>query len=273
MNIPKLYRYLNILSLDVVAGAIICSMFVAKVLKVNMPVAVPVALGLAVWVIYTFDHLMDARVSDKALASERHSFHRRHFYLLSSCMISGLAGIAVLLFIMPPVTVLWGSALGCAVLAYFLMIHLLQFKWLVHKELMVALIYASGIFTGPLSIYTGQVGLLHVILFLQFVIMALLNLIIFSLYDEEFDRRASFPSLVLSFGESNSHLFIKVLLVLEIGLVVFNAGINKIGCALVFLLMLLPLMIIYIYRGRAFIFNNHRSIGDGALILPVIYLL
>ena len=270
VSIPKFYRYLNVLSLDVVAGSMICSLYIAKVLNVKMPVPTLLALGLTVWVIYTFDHLLDSRNSPAAM-SERHAFHKKHFQRLSIYLGLALACIAVLLFFMPSTTVLWGAALGCGVLAYFLTIGLIRAKSIVYKELMIAVIYACGLFIGPLSVYDSPISWQHAVVFLQFVILALLNLLIFSLYDREFDERASFPSLVLGFGESRSRLLVKTLFFLEAGLVAGSMFMEVKG-QFVFLGMVLLLFLIYILQENRFISSIYRWIGDGAFLVPVIYL-
>lgn len=55
---------------------------VACYLDFAMPWSWYVVLPLAVWVIYTGDHLLDAyRLQDQA-STPRHRFHHRHFKLL-----------------------------------------------------------------------------------------------------------------------------------------------------------------------------------------------
>lgn len=247
------------------------SLYIAKFLGVDIPIATTLALGLTVWVIYTFDHLLDARNHRYAVISERHAFHKKHFQTLSAGVVIGLIGLAGLLFSMPIATVLWGAALGCGVLAYFFTIGMVRMKGLVHKEIMIAVIYTGGLFTGPISIYQGQVTWPHVILFLQFFILALLNLVVFSCYDRGFDKKAGFPSLVLSLGKSRSYLLIRVLFFLEIALVTGNFLLGT-GEQAIFLGMVLLLFLIHIFRDSPFVLRNYRWIGDGVFLAPVFYL-
>lgn len=65
------YRYLNALSLDVVLGGVISGLFFAKLLEVTLPSQVLVELALAVWVIYTLDHLWDAYRSQRPVKTFR----------------------------------------------------------------------------------------------------------------------------------------------------------------------------------------------------------
>lgn len=271
MSVPKLYHYLNILSIDVVAGAMIGSLYIAKVLGVDMPIVTSLALGLTVWMIYTFDHLVDARSHQHALVSQRHSFHKKHFRTLRAGIIIGLISLGVLLFSLPVATVLWGAALGCGVLAYFFTLDMVRVKGLVHKEIMIAVIYTCGLFTGPISLYQGQLSWSHAVLFLQFFILALLNLVVFSFYDREFDKKASFPSLVLSLGEYRSHLLIKALFCLELALAAGNLLLGTAG-QVIFLGMVSLLFLIHIFRDNPFVLRHYRWIGDGVFLAPIFYL-
>ena len=56
----RLIRFMNILSLDVVAGALLSSAFAAALLEVRPAVPYWMVLGMSVWIIYTADHLVDA---------------------------------------------------------------------------------------------------------------------------------------------------------------------------------------------------------------------
>jgi len=78
-SLVRAYRLLNILSLDIVAGAIICAIFFARVFNVIILPYGLVSLGLTVWVIYTADHLLDASKLRTAASTSRHRFHQKHF--------------------------------------------------------------------------------------------------------------------------------------------------------------------------------------------------
>ncbi|WP_339608375.1 hypothetical protein [uncultured Roseivirga sp.] len=55
----KLLTLIQNLSLDVTAGAVICSLYVAKLFEVRLESSMLVGLGVAIWLIYTIDHLFD----------------------------------------------------------------------------------------------------------------------------------------------------------------------------------------------------------------------
>ena len=57
----RFYQYINILSLDIAAGAVISAVFFAQIFNVQIKPYGLLALGLTVWIIYTVDHLRDAK--------------------------------------------------------------------------------------------------------------------------------------------------------------------------------------------------------------------
>jgi hypothetical protein len=56
--IKRAWELIKNLSLDVTAGAVISSLFVGKVFKVQLSLNMIFGLGIAIWLIYTVDHLM-----------------------------------------------------------------------------------------------------------------------------------------------------------------------------------------------------------------------
>src|SRR6478736_436347 len=82
-SVVAFYRVINALSLDVAGGAVICALFFAQLLKVNLFPQGLAALGLAVWIVYTGDHLLDAKRLREQASTFRHGFHQQHFKLLA----------------------------------------------------------------------------------------------------------------------------------------------------------------------------------------------
>ena len=74
----RLYRILNTLSLDVSIGAVISAMFFAEVLQVKILPYGLATLALTVWIIYTIDHLRDARAIGTKASTARHLFHQHY---------------------------------------------------------------------------------------------------------------------------------------------------------------------------------------------------
>ena|SRR5688572_29933788 len=88
----QFYQYVNILSLDVAAGAVISALFFAQIFNVQIKPYGLLALGLTVWIIYTADHLRDAKKIKHRASTQRHRFHQQYF-----CSLTVFVGSAILL--------------------------------------------------------------------------------------------------------------------------------------------------------------------------------
>lgn len=98
VDLPKqffrvVYERFNLLSLDVVSGACGAMYFFADMMRVPLAWYYYLLLAIAVWTIYTFDHLLDARKVSQLALTKRHRFHQNHFKTLAGALlITGAAG-------------------------------------------------------------------------------------------------------------------------------------------------------------------------------------
>jgi hypothetical protein len=222
--IKKILIYFNLLSLDVVAGAMAGMLFFSKLLEVKTPFAVYILLGLTVWIIYTLDHLMDAKSTKGYPHLTRHQFHQHNFrILLIMTFISGIIGgllfftfdemkfIRVEAMILGSVTVVWMG---------FLRWGRQRISWL--KEISTALIYVLGISLVPFS--STEFELLDKNFFLFFVlyfIAAWVNLLILSYLDSDEDQKDGFGSILVLISKAQLKKSVLILGIIGIGLVIF----------------------------------------------------
>src|SRR5690606_21598184 len=90
------YDYLQVLSIDIVIGACAGMLFFDRLIGADLRPLLYLLLALAVWCIYTFDHLLDARQIKKAASTPRHAFHQKHFKTLASLLvILGILGLGM----------------------------------------------------------------------------------------------------------------------------------------------------------------------------------
>lgn len=198
--IKLIYTWLRLMSIDVALGACICTVFVADYIEVALPLSVIATLGLGVWLIYTADHLLDAYKVKHTAATHRHRFHQEHFNkILAFWIIGVLAGI-MSLFQLPLETVKWGLVLFGGVLLYYGFLQITNTKLFYFKEVAIAIIYASGIFLGPLSLYSGVIDTDVLLIFGVYLLLALVNLLLFSVYENQKDIKDGHISMVQSLG-------------------------------------------------------------------------
>jgi hypothetical protein len=193
----RLARAARALSLDVVGGALCGGMLAESVTGAQMRLAWWVALACAVWVVYTLDHLLDARRAQGGLAY-RHRFHRRHArVLVAAAALLVVLGAGAACFLRPSVLrVGLGLAAGCALYlasAQGLLLPVLP------KEPVAALFYAAGIWVGPLAVaprsWAWAACALH-------ALGALLNLLAYGVLEARLDARQQSRSLARLLGDA-----------------------------------------------------------------------
>lgn len=194
----KLFRYFSWLSIDVVFGAMAGMLFFEKLLHVSLQWPAYILLALAVWSIYTLDHLLDVRKNYSPL-SERRTFHLKYWkklvFLLFIAVILGLLG-AFWWFA-------WGRELQ---LTLGLVVMILGSKFLIRtagpgwmKELSIASFYVVGIAWLPL-LRSGSVDLVwqNLAFLPMYVSLAFLNLLMLSFLDQDEDQKSGFFSALSS---------------------------------------------------------------------------
>jgi hypothetical protein len=266
------FRSISFLSIDVALGAIVGSIFLSSFLNVRMSLPTILILGLTVWSIYTFDHLLDSKKIG-LITTERHLFHIKYHVQLSKILAVVLLLIGALVFFVSTRTLIFGTALGCSVLVYFLSIHFLNWKVIIHKEMIISIIYSLGIFLGPISLYEGQFTVIQILIGIVFFLIVLLNVLIFSLFDYHSDKLAKFPSLILRMGIQNSKIIIGAVSILASLLITSIFYLGHFETGILFLVMLLVLQLLFWFESKNVIVENYRFLGDGIFLLPLIFIL
>jgi hypothetical protein len=270
LNMSKLYRYFNLLSLDIAAGAVGGACYFSRILEVEVRLSALASLGLTVWIIYTTDHLLDARKISGRASTERHRFHQRHFRkLVAGVVLAGLADFVLILFIKR--AVLYGGFLMFAVVILYLALHR-RLGWL--KEVVVAVLYCGGVLLPSLLVTPILLQAVDYVLFLLFFITALINLLMFSWFDREYDLADRHQSFVTLMGANRTFALLLVLFTLNTGLCVY--GLFASGDYKAFLIPLSMngvLGMILAFRGWFAQHDRFRLLGDAVFLLPFLYLL
>jgi hypothetical protein len=190
---------LSWLSLDVVIGAMATLYFFQELLHVHLDWPAYGLLALAVWSIYTVDHLLDARKS-KGLLSPRRAFHL-HYQVLLAVGI----GLAVIGGSWAAWTWFgWGKELQ---LTLVLAASMGGCRWAIQKmgplwmkEVSIALFYVIGCLWLPLLRAAPEdLRWFSLLLVPLFFLLALLNLLMLSFLDREEDRQLGFSSIATLF--------------------------------------------------------------------------
>jgi hypothetical protein len=271
----QFYAYLQALSLDVVAGSLINTLLIGRYLGVEIPFVILFALGSATWLTYTIDHLADAQKLKEKAGSFRHLFHFKNKNILIVLGIILLITNAVNLFYLPPIILKAGIYLLLGVGIYFFFLKLASGQPSLFKELTIALIYVMGIFLAPLSLSLTICKTDVYLLVIQYFMLALINLLIFSLFDIGLDEKEQHSSLIRKLGEKCSKFIIKALImslfIVQIAYFVFQfqtfALLNLFTLSMNVAFATIMLFPAYFIKEE-----RYRILGDMAFIFPIFLL-
>ena len=268
-NFFRAYRFLNILSVDVAAGAVVCALFFAKIFHVSILIFGAISLGLTVWIIYTADHLLDAYKTIRPASTERHRFHQRQFKLLLIFLILATLVDAVQLFFIRKVVFVEGIVLASVIVFYFLLHRQLKF----FKEIIGAVLYCGGVLLIPISVKKDNLTNLQLILISQFAVTALINLLLFSWYDRQKDEQDKHESFATIMGESKTKKMLIALFFIQALLLCVQFSLHDLAAGLTLLVMNFFLLVIFTNRKYFENEDRYRLLGDFIFMLPVFYVL
>ena len=272
-KIIDLYR---ILSLDICLGVSIMTYYFARLSTHKVPAINYVIIFLAVFSIYSIDHLIDAVILKKTASTVRHRFFQKNKTVL--CIVTLIIIIADLIltyFYLPLSYIKAGSVLSILVIIYFAVNYFsFRFKFRnIYKELISSVIYTAGVALPALtlSFRTEKSTLLNMI---QILLIVYLNLIIFSYFDFENDTNDGYSSLSTSLGKALSlkviySVFIIFLILTIIKLFFFSSGVLY---TILPLLMTGSLFLIIFFRDRFKENFRYRYFGDSIFLYPILLL-
>jgi hypothetical protein len=266
--IEKAYRFLNLLSIDIAIGSIACGMYFAWVLHVHVRPYALASLGITVWIIYTADHLLDAWKVKGRASTERHRFHQDHFRILVVLVTAAILIDFILIFFIKRPVLFAGLYMIALVVVYLLFHNKLTFL----KEFFVALLYCVGVLLPSLTVTDVSLETKHHILFVSFFLLALINLLLFSLFDKTNDEKDKRQSFVTLFGERNTRRIITILSGVNMLLLfyLFYKWNQMLVVVIPFLMSTALIIIIAFYRW--FEKNSrYRLLGDAIFLLPLLY--
>jgi hypothetical protein len=267
-SVFALYRVINALSLDVAGGAVICAAFFADLFHVSVLPQGLTALGLAVWIVYTADHLLDARRISNQASTFRHQFHQQHFKLL--CVLLLLACILefIMLFFLRKPIFYNGLWLGLGVVVY-VMIN----RWLIYfKEIAGALLYCGGVLLPAFSLKQYVFQFSDELILLQFLLIVLTNLVLFSWMDHEHDLKDKHRSLITLLNKDRGKMILWFLFTLFFIMNAFNIYTQG-KPTVIFFVMELILFLIFLFPVYFRKEERFRFIGDAIFFLPAVALM
>ncbi|UCS94192.1 hypothetical protein KZP23_03935 [Echinicola marina] len=276
LRIKKYYSYFQWLSLDVVVGACAGLFFFQHMLDLDFTPIVYVLMGLAVWGIYTFDHLMDAKNIEGKASSARHLFHQVHYNkLIIWLILVVIIGLYLAFnYINFSRLISFGLLLGSMIIGNILVIKFFGTKMAFLKELSTAAFYTAGITLAPLIRFVND-GLPNYFWFFAFgyFLMAWFNLILLAFMDKNSDQRDQMGSIVNAFGVKATYKLLNAIvwigLLYNLSLFFFLSSHYYIYIVILLIMFLIhALAFLQYHKGK----ESVRRKVDAAYMLPLILL-
>jgi len=200
----QMYRYIQWLSIDVALGACAGLYFFAHLLGTDLHWLFYILMAMAVWSIYTLDHLLDAKQVKGTASTDRHRIHQYYSKHLSLTLAFVVIIGIVLGYYLLQISVVSISVLILAVLIIGNLVFLKYFfkRLSILKEFNTALFYTVGLMLVPYLLEMED-GVHRGFWFLGagYFCIAWMNLVLLSLMDADTDRADGFSSIVTTLGK------------------------------------------------------------------------
>jgi hypothetical protein len=142
----------HLLSFDAPTVAALWTWFIARACHIKLPLAAPVAMALAVWMLYATDRLLDARHLNTPHAEPadeleaRHHFHHRHRRAFTLGIVLAAAALAALLPTLNASAMRLYLVEGILLVVWFLALHATNSAHRLPKEIAVGMFFSAAIF-------------------------------------------------------------------------------------------------------------------------------
>ncbi len=267
-----MYKIIRHLSIDVALGAAAMMYLVSGYLDTRVDTIYYFLLALITWLIYTTDHLMDARNIKHEASTPRHRFHQKYY---KPILTAAVIGLFLFVGLIPRQTseMLFRLSLGLSglILLYFLSLiwaRKTQYRY-VFKELFIAGCYTLGVSLVPVF-HAWPIGRDGWQLLLLIFLLAFSNLLLFSVREAQNDLKDKNPSAIRFIGLPALNQILGFVLWIAFALSAFLLILDSLFYGVLLLSMSSSLLCLF-YFPKLFRKNEaYRVIGDGIFLIPFI---
>jgi hypothetical protein len=274
------YARVRIVSLDVAAAALGGGLLAVRVIGSSPRPAFYLLLPAGVWVAYTADHLLDALRMGPAARTPRHRFHFCHAgSLWTAVVLVSIASAVGGWFGLSGFGLVYAAAMCALVAGHELIVKLAGSRAspLLVKELGVAVVFTAGVWGMPWlrhGLDTGRWFDWPVLLMFQYLLLAIANLVEFSIYESKIDTADGQTSFVRGIGRSPARRVVIAVLTavwpVGIAAVWLNPSRIVVTSEGIFLLMAIGLWWVLAVPRIAARAERYRTVGDGVFLLPLL---
>lgn len=281
LHLNGLVLYYHLLSLDVILGVLAGSIMAAKITGIHPGLAWWVVLPLSAWWVYLTDHYIDGLRHKELTKNPRHLFFFKNRYaVLLILILISLINLVLILVYLPVSIILFGGIVGLIVLLYLAGVKFLKTQnyFAFPKEIIVAVLYIAGIW-GSLIFYDLSCFKYEwLILIIAYFLVTVINLFIYSFYEEKTDMEDGQITIFTFFGKKKAKIIMITCLLISIIFVIYhiilkiNPGLGLYGLILIlFMLIFQTVLILYFsYFQENF---RYRWMNEGVFLLPAVFLL
>ncbi len=197
--LQRVFRYFSLLSIDVVFGSVAGLLFFSRLFHTEMNPLVHLLLGMAVWCIYTLDHVLDSRQLTTPV-SPRFVFYQNYRDILMLFVVPiTILGVSLAYRVLGLGREMYFSlGFGTIILLTMLLLRKSGKSAAGIKEFSTAVFYVLGIAWLPLLRLEGiDLTWQNLVFIPAYIGLAFLNLLMFSFLDREEDKIHGFASVAL----------------------------------------------------------------------------
>ncbi len=231
---------------------------------------------IAVFCVYSADHIIDAWSIKKQASTFRHRFFQQNlFVMIVLTMILILADIIIAYCTLSNLIFKNGIFLSGIILIYYIL-NYFSFRLNLRnffKEFLAAIIYTGGVMLPSFSRSLVTESLL--VISFQIFLTAFLNLVIFSYFDHDSDKADKYNSIVILLGKGKALALIYILIILQIIIFIVTLIQNNIGVYFLVIPLLMTLILFNLFYFRKYFSINYRYryAGDSIFFIPLLLLL
>jgi hypothetical protein len=229
-------------------------------------------LGLAIWIIYLTDHLLDSARAGNSFSTTKYGFyHKYRKYLSCLLLILFATGLAMVIVTLSSDTIIAGLAVGGFVFLYLSGQHLLggSMRKFFPKEIIITVIYIAAIWIIPL-LRKGTADVKYLPYLALHILMVITNVSLFSMFEKSEDVNSHKDSFFEAI--SDQQLKTIILILAAAGLTGSLLLLQKGGyLVLPFIVISVVYILEAVFSQRGFIARYYGEITDGVFLLFLLF--
>jgi hypothetical protein len=264
----------HLLSLDAPSIAALWVWFIARSQHIYLPAASPIAMALAVWMLYAADRLLDTRelrTQRPSVSGEfeaRHFFHHRHRRIFLPGIVASAIGLGALSLRLDPAAIHLYLLEGALLVSWLTVLHATHSAHRLPKEIAVGIFFCTAVFIPTVARQPALRASLLPPAILFAALCSINCLFIYAWEHEGFAPNVQRPHLTTRIAIRRLPLLAIGLSVVAIVVAFLQSAANRpISCAC--LLSLALLLALHVRRDRLSR-NDLRAAADLALFTPLL---